>query len=234
MLLVLLGGGLIVSVKIGGGSNLHNLDALLTLLMVVSLYFLFNRATPEPLPANQTIDNRTVGYTFSNLIGQIVLAINILIPILSSLSYGGPLSTLDHQALNQSMDRLQRFVREAQSEPGEILFITERQLLTFKTIDGINLVPDYEKVFLMEMAMANNPTYLEQFKTDLINKRFSMIVTEPLFINYKGSATAFGEENDAWVKHVAEPILCTYKAHKFLRELRVQLLIPREKPDNCP
>jgi hypothetical protein len=86
----------------------------------------------------------------------------------------------------------------------------------------------------MEMAMAGNPAYLEQFKTDLLNKRFSMIVTEPLFINYKGSASAFGEENDAWVKQVAEPVLCAYKAHKFLRDIRVQLLVPREEPGNCP
>ena len=234
MLVILLAGGLVVSVKIGGGSNLHNLDALLTLLMVVSLYFLFDRATPEPQPANESLENDSNRVSFSSPVWQIVLGINILIPILSALAYGGPLSILDPQSLNQSMDRLQRFVQDAKNQPGEILFITERQLLTFKTIDGVKLVPDYEKVFLMEMAMAGNPAYLEQFKTDLLNKRFSMIVTEPLFINYKGSASAFGEENDAWVKQVAEPVLCAYKAHKFLRDIRVQLLVPREEPGNCP
>ena len=233
MLLILLIGGLVVSVKIGGGSNLHNLDALLSLLMVVSLYFLFNYAAPEPPITNETLNKPSSEFIFSNQIQQILLGICILIPLLSALAYGGPISIVDDQTLSQSMDRLQRFIQEAQSEPGEILFITERQLLTFKTIEGVKLVPDYEKVFLMEMAMAGNPAYLDQFKQDLVNRRFSMIVTEPLFINYKGSATAFGEENDAWVKHVAEPVLCTYKTHKFLRDIRVQLLIPREYPDSC-
>jgi len=234
MVLVLFGGGLVVSVKIGGGSNLHNLDALLTLLMIVCLYFLFDRVAPEPLAEETISDQLPIKAQYSSPVGQVILGINILIPIISALAYGGPLSILDAQTLNQSMERLQRFVKEIQSEPGEILFITERQLLTFKTIDGIELTPDYEKVFLMEMAMAGNPAYLEQFKTDLLNKRFSMIVTEPLFINYKGPESAFGEENDAWVKHVSEPVLCTYKAHKFLRDIRVQLLIPREGPVDCP
>ncbi len=234
MLLILLIGGLVVSVKIGGGSNLHNLDALLSLLMVVSLYFLFDCAVPEPSITNEILHKPSVELKVSNQIQQILLGICILIPVLSALAYGGPISIVDDQTLSQSMDRLQRFIQEAQSEPGEILFITERQLLTFKTIEDVKLVPDYEKVFLMEMAMAGNPAYLEQFKRDLVNRRFSMIVTEPLFINYKGSATAFGEENDAWVKHVAEPVLCTYKAHKFLRDIRVQLLVPRETTGNCP
>ena len=234
MLLILFSGGLVVSVKIGGGSNLHNLDALLTLLMVVSLYFLFGRVTPEPQPVLEPAENLNSQTVFSNFVWQIVLGINILIPLLNALAYGGPLSVQEPQVLNQSMQRLQRFIQEAQAEPGEILFITERQLLTFNVIEGVQLVPDYEKVFMMEMAMAGNPAYLDQFKTDLQNNRFSLIITEPLFINYKGAAEAFGEENDAWVKHVAESVLCTYKPHKFLRDIRVQLLVPREQPTDCP
>ena len=51
MLLVLLVGGFIVSAKIGGGSNLHNLDGYLTLSLSVGLYLLFDRFTPEASPA---------------------------------------------------------------------------------------------------------------------------------------------------------------------------------------
>lgn len=234
MLLILFGGGLVVSVKIGGGSNLHNLDALLTLLMVVSLYFLFERVTPEPQPIREITENHSSQAIVSSFVWQVILGINILIPLLNALSYGGPISKQEPQVLDLSMQRLQRFIQEAQNDPGEILFITERQLLTFKVLEGVQLVPDYEKVFLMEMAMAGNPAYLDQFKTDLQNNRFSLIITEPLFINYKGAAEAFGEENDAWVKYVSEPVLCIYKPHKFLRDIRVQLLVPREQPTNCP
>ncbi len=54
MLLVLLAGGFIVSAKIGGGSNLHNLDGYLTLSLTIGLYLLFDRFTPDPSTSLRT------------------------------------------------------------------------------------------------------------------------------------------------------------------------------------
>jgi hypothetical protein len=34
--------------------------------------------------------------------------------------------------------------------------------------------------------------------------------------------------------NVSEPFVWRYKAHKFLRDIRIQLLIPREEPGDCP
>ncbi len=53
-LLVLFVGGLIVSVKIGGGSNLHNMDAYLVLLLIIGVHFYLGRVEidfPELSPA---------------------------------------------------------------------------------------------------------------------------------------------------------------------------------------
>jgi len=47
VLLVLFAGGVVVSVKIGGGSNLHNLDAYLSLLLVIGSYIYFERFLPD-------------------------------------------------------------------------------------------------------------------------------------------------------------------------------------------
>ncbi len=47
---VFLAGGVIVSLKIGGGSNLHNLDAYMVILMVIASYFLFKRVKPDREP----------------------------------------------------------------------------------------------------------------------------------------------------------------------------------------
>ena len=95
-------------------------------------------------------------------------------------------------------------------------------------------MPDYEKVFLMEMAMSENPSYLGQFYQDLEEQRFGLIVSEPLSTRYKGRTKSFGEENDAWVKNVAEPVLCYYEPFRSFRELKIQLLKPRSTPGTCP
>src|SRR5215207_4794366 len=46
-LLVLFLGGLVVSLKIGGGANLHNMDAYFSLLSIVFAYLIFARYKPE-------------------------------------------------------------------------------------------------------------------------------------------------------------------------------------------
>ena len=62
MLFILLAGGFIVSAKIGGGNNLHNLDGFLTLSLTVSFYLLFDRFLPdrEVASAPQTFSPLTV------------------------------------------------------------------------------------------------------------------------------------------------------------------------------
>ncbi len=47
MLVVLFAGGLVVSVKIGGGGDLHNMDAYMTLLGIVAGYLFFDRVVLE-------------------------------------------------------------------------------------------------------------------------------------------------------------------------------------------
>jgi hypothetical protein len=83
--------------------------------------------------------------------------------------------------------------------------------------------------------MAGNPNYLGHFHSDLKNHRFSMIISEPLFITAKGAAEPFGEENDAWVKQVSRPVLCYYESARFLRATSIQILVPKKEPGpGCP
>jgi hypothetical protein len=44
----------------------------------------------------------------------------------------------------------------------------------------------------------------------------------------------FGDENNAWVKWVAGPILCYYKPLVTFKDVKVQLLTPREDAGDCP
>jgi hypothetical protein len=116
---------------------------------------------------------------------------------------------------------------------GEVLFLDQRQLLTFEAVEGVPLVPEYEKKYLMDQAMAGNLTYFQGFYQDLVNKRFALIVSEPLFKSYDDAFDPFSEENNAWVKWVSEAVLCYYTPEKTYKEVRVQLLVPRAGSLDC-
>ena len=222
-LFVLYAGGLVVSTKIGGGSNLHNLDAYLGLLMIVAAVIYFGRFRADRDKASQ-----------SSRVQWPALALAILIPLYGALLAGGPLYLPTQDQVEANLKELTSRVQTVVDNGGEVLFITERHLLTFNILPGVPLSPDYEKVFLMEMAMANNPNYLGRFQNDIKNHRFALIVTEPLFVKYKDSSEPFGEENNAWAKNVAEPVLCSYQQQKRIRPVDLQLLVPDPEGQDCP
>lgn len=228
ILLVLLGGGLVVSTKIGGGSNLHNLDAYLVLLLVVSAWVYFSRAVPD-----RTWDGTAQPGQPAVMPHQIAQLFILLVPVYFTIFLAPVTPPADQSRLERALDAVNSAAVAAREKGSEVLLISERQLITFHILQDVPLVPDYEKVFLMEMAMAGNPTYLGKFYQDLKEQRYDLILSEPLAVRYKGSGKSFGEENDAWVKNVAEPILCYYEPFRTFRELKIQLLKPRNSPGEC-
>jgi hypothetical protein len=219
----------VVSTKIGGGSNLHNLDAYLTLLLVVSAWVYFARAVPDrsrsgaPEPGQPAVRLHWAAHIFI-----------LVVPVYFTIFLGPVSPPADQSRLERALEAINSAAAAARENGSEVLLISERQLITFDTLRDVPLVPDYEKVFLMEMAMAGNPAYLGQLHQDLKEQRYDLIVSEPLAVRLKGSGKSFGEENDAWVKNVAEPILCYYEPFRTFRELKIQLLKPRSVPGTCP
>jgi hypothetical protein len=125
------------------------------------------------------------------------------------------------------------------SKQGPVLFLDQRQLLTFGYIRNVELVPEYEKKYVMDQAMAMNEEYFKDFYKDLENKRFSLIITDPLFTKLKEGEYDFSEENNAWVGWVSRPLLCYYAPVRnipdnVLAEFKIQLLVPRQNPKDCP
>jgi hypothetical protein len=117
---------------------------------------------------------------------------------------------------------------------GEILFMDQRQLLTFGYIQNVPLVPDYEKKYMMDLALSGNLDYFADYYQDLADRRFSLIITEPLLINYEFiSLKNFGEENNTWVEWISQPTLCFYKPFVTFEQVGVQLLIPRQDTSAC-
>jgi hypothetical protein len=134
--------------------------------------------------------------------------------------------------VQRSLQNLRQQVQNYKSE-GEVLFLDQRQLLTFGMVEDVPLISDYEKKYLMDQAMAGNVTYFQGFYQDLVDKRFALIVSEPLYRSYDDAFDPFSEENNAWVQWVSEAVLCFYTPEKTYREVRVQLLVPRAGSLDC-
>ncbi len=218
---VLMLGGLVVSTKIGGGSNLHNLDAYLTLLMIMGSYFYFALVNGELREKNGVLTPAWLNLLI------------VLIPVLITLSTSSYFLQFNPQITADSLFKMQRNISRALEDGGEILFISERQLLAFDYIDDVVLVPEYEKVFLMEMVMAGNRNYLDTFGTDIKNQRFDLIITDPLFETYKTPREVWAEENNVWVDAVSVPVLCNYWRKVTFSESGVQILAPRQETFEC-
>jgi hypothetical protein len=221
ILTVLFLGGIVVSVKIGGGSNLHNLDAFLVLLLVATSYVFFGKV------ASETKDK---SFASHHQPSWLVVAWALAVPIIFTLNSGAIEPPPNQAQVTQAINTIQEAVDQAD---GQVLFISERQLSFFDQITGTPLTHDYEKVFLMEMAMANNRPYLEKFYADLKNHRFALIVSEPLKAIYQDRSDSFGEENNAWVDRVVKPILCYYEPVKTMKDMRTQILAPLSRTDNA-
>ena len=105
--------------------------------------------------------------------------------------------------------------------------------MTFGFVTKIPLVPEYEKKVLMNEALSSNSAYFEPFYSDLAAHRFVLIISELLRTPVKDDSFQFGEENNAWVMWVANPILCYYDEKTTLKEVGVQLLVPKDGQLDC-
>jgi hypothetical protein len=223
--------GLVASVKIGGGNNLHNLDMFLITLAIISA-LAFRDVTTAGYPSPSVLHPPPAPRNEGSPVIMGLLAILICLPAWNAVKGGAPLELPPQEEIQQGLQKLSGQIEKAQPN-GEILFIDQRQLLTFGVLQGVDLVPDYEKKYMMDQAMAGNAAYFEDFYHDLENKRFSLIITEPLWRRKQGDVYSFNEENNAWVKWVVKPLFCYYTPIIRLSDVRIQMLVPNPNPQNC-
>jgi hypothetical protein len=222
-LMALFGAGLFVSLKIGGGADLHNMDAYFIVLLIVFLYLVFARYAREDFSAPQPV----------SLHWLVVLAL-LIFPVWAAIQPNLGLITFDSVRTQSVLANLQDRVDQVNAQGGEILFITQRHLISMNMLQGVTLVPEYEREDLMEMAMADNEIYLRQFRRDMENQRFALIVVDPLrFLKFSRNRS-FAEENNAWVTRVAKHILCNYKEDAIFPEDQIALYVPQEGKQQCP
>jgi hypothetical protein len=209
--------GIIASVKIGGGSNLHNLDMFLMSLVIIASGVLVS------------VIKKKENLKYFSPVASLMLFLSLVSPVTFSFIGGERLALPPNEKITEALAAVQNKV-EQYSRQGKILFIDHRQLLTFNLVDKVPLFDEYEKKYLMDQAMADNKDYFIGFYKDLAEKRFALIVNEPTNMVIRGSEYSFGEENDAYVKWVTIPLLCNYEPLYSSPETSVELLIPRKAP----
>lgn len=222
-LLVLFLGGLIVSLKIGGGANLHNMDAYFSLLLIVFAYFAFARYTPEDGSVAQPVP----------LHWLLVIALTVM-PAWSFLQFNISFRTGDTPRTQDVLTELQEHVDQANTQGSEILFITQRHLLSMHMLENVTLVPEYEREDLMEIAMANDLRNIQIFREDMEEHRFALIVVDPLHYNILSRQRSFAEENNVWVTRIMKHILCNYREEAVFPADDIALYVPQEGERQCP
>lgn len=227
MTLALFGGGLVVSTKIGGGGDLHNMDAYMAMLAIVTAYFAADRVETES--ASEPALSRVEVSKFEAVTWPFV-ALMLIVPVAFTFSRIVPPIQYDRVQANKDLSTLRATV-QTYSKSGEVLFMYERHLLTFDMIPNVPIVQDYEVIPLMEMAISGNQPYLDKFYADLKNHRFTAIVATKQ--NLDANSGDFAEESALWNQLVAYHLLCEYEPTLTLESSNIQVFVPRAMPE-CP
>lgn len=217
ILLVYFAGSLVVSVKIGGGSNLHNLDSFLVLYLFTCILLLKDGISQ--------LDLKKISLTRNKLANWCVLAVTMpLLVIVFSNTSTLVYKNMDHSITNV---RIQEYIDQL-GKNSTIMCINNCQLFSFDYLKADHVEGKYEKIILMEMAMADNKLYMDDFRNDIMEKRFPLIISEKLDTTIEERNKTFGEENNIWVEQVSAFVLQYYKPLQYYKNVDIEILVPIE------
>jgi hypothetical protein len=239
--------GMVASVKIGGGGDLHNMDMFIIGLMFAGAvawrsgaFKWIDEIQAAPFWVQCAVLLMIMVPGFRSLVLMNPIHINEDLATVATLAdivedpLPNPLpDTLPSEMDTiKALDRIRQEVMQA-TRTGEVLFMDQRQLLTFGYVTDVPLVPEYDKKMLINEALSSNAQYFEGFYQDLASQRFSLIITNPVNRRLNKTEGHFGEENNAWVKWVSTPLLCYYEPLDRLKRVDVELLVPRTDISGC-
>jgi hypothetical protein len=239
--------GLIASVKIGGGADLHNMDMFIIGLMFGGAVAWRNGGSKwideihaAPIWIQFTMVALIVIPGYKSLMQMRPILLTEEITTVATLAdiHEDPLpnplpDTLPSEPDTiKALESIQREVAKA-AQNGDVLFMDQRQLLTFGYVKDVPLISEYDKKVLINEALSGNASYFAKFYEDLATQRFSLIITNPVNRRLDKTDGHFGEENNAWVKWVSTPLLCYYVSFDRLKRVDVELLVPRQDVSTC-
>ena len=210
-------GGLFVSLRIGGTFNLHNMDAFLIFLLVLSVYIYFGALS---LDGKKMPIEALTGFP-----GTLLVVAIILTPVIYNLAFNNDLQAKTTTKNTPDYAELQSAIDNYAVEGKPVLFIDYRHLLAFHEIQAPLYLP-YEKVTLMEMAMANKLPYLNEFREKIKAGEFSVIVSSGHDYRFSTAEdTIIYPEENYWSEYVSAPIKKQYQSVYKLGKL--QLWVPK-------
>ena len=214
--LVLFAGGLVVSVKIGGGGDLHNMDAFQVTLALIAGYALFHKYREGSLRSN----NRWV-------------ALAVAVPVLFAFAQTVTTTFVAPHPDEEKVLTVLRIRAEAAAQQGRpILFVTQRHLVTFGMIDT-PLAPEYELLTLNEMSLSRNAVYMQQYYSDIDAHRYAYVVIFPQYLGLKDRSRSFNEEDNIWVRNVGRYLSCEYQVEDLFTDLQIAILAPNTDNPDC-
>jgi len=199
-------GGLVVSVKIGGGTNLHNMDVFLVALLIIAVELYFQRAVDE---SGQVVITRMPDWLKAGAIA---------VPVIFAISFSGLSGiTVDQQRAYQDLAKLQKYANQAVASGGDVLFMSQRHLLTFGLIENVPLVHPHEKLLLQEMAMSDNDVYLAAFAEEMAEQKYALMVSDRLpSVERYPKTESLAIENNVVLEKITPLITCAYHVEEFL------------------
>ncbi len=212
---ILFVGCTVVSVKYGGGGNLHNYDTFYMLLLICGLYLLSGN-----LPFDKPVQP-------INLWKPAFIAA-YLVPIVFTFSTSLSLYSWDKQQARDEIDTLNQLIQTANENGEMVLLSSQRQLLAFGLTVPEPFTTGYDHLILMEMSMAENQTYLQQFYERLEDHTYAYIIIGKLYNEDQPPYIPFFLENNQWRDNIVIPILANYQLQTFLPGCGLAIYVPRE------
>ena len=213
LLLVFLMGGLVVSAKIGGGTDMHNLDAFILLIFILVLYK-FKKIS------NENKIDRMVSKTF-----LVIITLVILLPSVFSFSKIKNIKLLDYEKANTTIIKLQEIIDSKNSNNQNILIENEQHLILFEIISGVEYNSYFEKTVLMEALMSENLPYLEEYiYKPLRDNVYTTILLESQPRNFKNQTSqTYADENNVYYEFFTLELLKYYSVDNNIDVLNSEL-----------
>jgi len=222
ILMVFFAGSTVISLRAGGGYDLHNYDTLLLLLLICGCFLGL-----DAIALDKPVHVEKIPLTNNGL-----LICLVLIPVLFLYYRERSVQHTQTDQSEESLAQINIIIGKVGKGDKPILFIDQRQLLVYRMLPEMKIFVPYDKIELMEMAMARNSEYKEEFLVDVKSRRFSLIVSEALiqwekpFDGVKFDSDWY--ENNVWVDAVSIPILSFYDPVYIDREAGFAIYAPKE------
>ena len=221
ILVVFFAGSTYVSRRAGGGYDLHNYDTFMVLFFITGLYAGLGCIVWEHAEEKFTLPGFLPAFTLLLLLAvPFGFAVRNIHPAAPKLS---------RQQTTALLGDIQGILAKVEPSQGTVLFIDQRQLLVYGMISGVRLYQPYEKIELMEMAMANNHAYRDAFRSQIEQHAYPVIISEIHADAYQNALAPYGYENNVWFDDVSFPILKNYQLVYSNKAANIGVYTPANK-----